>query len=257
MYGVSVPGGIVNVVSKRPKGTPFNEVRLTLGTDQRQELAFDFTRPVGVGRLSYRLTGVLRDAGTPLEGYSDDLAMIAPRLTYQLTDRTRITVLGEYSSSTRGGTASYYNPSDGVASNTYIGDTAYNDFVNDQWRVGYEIEHELTATITLRQKMRYSEVDADPQFSGIYAAGTGFGRYRGHYLENSENLMIDTTLEAGFATGGMDHRLVAGFDYGKSSCDAYYGGVGYVSAAAVQPYSGGQDMDQKGIYLHDQILVGR
>ncbi len=261
MYGVSGAGGIVNVVSKRPKDTPFNEVQLTFGTDHRSELAFDISRPVADGRLSYRLTGVLRDADTPLEGYSDDLAMIAPALTYQLTDRTKITILGEYSSSTRGGTASYYNSSYGVASNIYVGDPAYNDFDNDQWRIGYEIEHELTGAITLRQKLRYSEVEADLQFSGIYASGTGFGRYWGHYLENSENLMIDTTLEAAFATGGMDHIVVAGFDYGKSSYDAYYGGVGYVSAAAVQaavqPYSGGQDMDQKGIYLHDQILMGR
>ena len=261
MYGVSGPGGLVNVVSKRPKNTPFNEIQLTFGTDQRQEVAFDFTGPVGDGRLSYRLTGVLRDADTPLDGYSDDLAMIAPALTYQLTDRTKITVLGEYSSSTRGGTAAYYNPSYGVASEIYAGDPNYNDFDNDQWRIGYEIEHELSSSVTLRQKMRYSEVEADLEFSGVYALGTGLGRYWGHYLENTENLMVDTTLEAKFATGAVDHTLVAGIDYGRSSYDAYYGGVGYVSAAAVdataQPYSNGQDMDQMGIYLHDQLLVGR
>ncbi|MEO3480681.1 TonB-dependent siderophore receptor [Phaeobacter sp. CAU 1743] len=261
MYGVSGPGGLVNVVSKRPKDTPFNEVQLTFGTDERQEVAFDTTGPVGDGRLSYRLTGVLRHAGTPLDGYSDDLAMIAPALTYQLTDRTKITVLGEYSSSTRGGTASYYNPSYGVASEIYAGDPAYNDFDNDQWRIGYDIEHELTGSMTLRQRMRYSEVDADLQFSGVYATGTGLGRYWGHYLENTENLIIDTTLEAKFATGSVDHTLVAGVDFGRSSYDVHYGGVGYVSAAAVdaavQPYSNGQDMDQTGIYLHDQMLVGR
>ena len=263
MYGVSGSGGIVNVVSKRPKQDPFNEVRLTFGTEDHKEMAFDFTGPLGEdGRLSYRLTGVLRDADTPLEGYSDDLSMIAPALTYQLTDRTTVTILGEYSESTRGGTASYFNPSYGVASDIYVGDPNYNDFVNEQWRVGYEVEHELTDNMTLRQNLRYSEVDADLEFSGIYALTPppGFGRYWGHYLENTENLAIDTTLETEFATGAVDHTLVAGFDFSRSSYDAYYGGVGYVSAAAtdamVQPYSGGQDMDQYGLYLHNQMVSG-
>lgn len=260
MYGVSGSGGIVNVVSKRPKDEAFNEVQLSFGTDNHKELAFDFTGPVGDGRLSYRLTGVTRDADTPLEGYSDDLDLIAPSLTYQLTERTSITLLSEYAKSNRGGTASYYNPSYGVASDIYMGDPNYNDFINEQWRIGYEIAHEVTDAVTLRQKLRYSEVDADLEFSGIYDTGTGFGRYWGHYLENSENLTVDTSIEARFATGRVDHTVVAGFDYSRSSYDAYYGGVGYVSAAAtdaaVQPYSAGQDMGQYGIYLHDQMQTG-
>ncbi|MEP2922236.1 MAG: TonB-dependent siderophore receptor [Sulfitobacter sp.] len=261
LYGVSGSGGIVNVVSKRPKDDPYNEIQLTLGTDDHKELAVDFSGPVGDGRLSYRLTGVKRDADTPLDGYSDDLDLIAPSLTYQLTDRTTITLLGEYAKSTRGGTASYYNPSYGEASDIYIGDPEYNDFVNEQWRIGYEVEHELTDAVILRQKFRYSEVDADLEFSGIYDAGGGeFGRYWGHYLENSENLSVDTNIEAALETGAIDHTLVAGFDYSYSSYEAYYGGVGYVSAAQTdalsQPFSSGQETDQYGIYLHDQMQSG-
>ncbi|MDO6586975.1 TonB-dependent siderophore receptor [Salipiger sp. 1_MG-2023] len=260
MYGVSGSGGIVNVVSKRPKDESFNEIQLTFGTDDRKELAFDFTGPVGDGRLSYRLTGVTRDADTPLDGYSDDLNMIAPALTYELTDRTTITLLSEYAKSMRGGTASYYNEAYGEASDYYIGDPDYNDFVNEQWRIGYEVEHALTDTITLRQKLRYSEVDADLEFSGVYDTGAGFGRYWGHYLEDSENLTIDTSVETAFSTGSWAHTVVGGFDFARSSYETYYGGVGYVSAAATdaadQPYSGGQDMDQYGIYLHDQLSSG-
>ncbi|WP_340289569.1 TonB-dependent siderophore receptor [Sulfitobacter pontiacus] len=261
MYGVSGAGGLVNIISKRPKDDAYNELKLTFGTDSRKELAFDFTGPVGTdGRLSYRLTGVARDADTPLPGYSDDLALLAPSFTYQLTDRTKITVLTEYSESTRGGTASYYNPSQGEASDIYVGDPDYNDFVNEQWRVGYELEHEMDNGVTLRQNLRYSEVDADLEFSGIYAAGTGFGRYWGHYLENSENFSVDTYAEGHFSTGAFDHTVVAGFDYTQSSYDAYYGGVGYVSAADTdavdQPYSNGQEMYQYGVYVHDQLSSG-
>ncbi|NDW33381.1 TonB-dependent siderophore receptor [Salipiger sp. PrR007] len=260
MYGVSGSGGIVNIVSKRPKQDPFREVQLTFGTEGQKELAFDFTGPVGDGRLSYRLTGVLRDAETPLDGYRDDLSMIAPALTYQLTERTSVTLLGEYAKSTRGGTAAYYNSSYGEASDIYAGDPDYNDFDNEQWRLGYEIEHELTDSVTLRQNLRYSEVDADLEFSGLYAATPDLGRYWGHYLEDSETFAVDTSVEAFFTTGALNHTLVTGLDYSDASYDAYYGGVGYVSADATdaidQPYSVGQESEQLGVYLHDQIKSG-
>ncbi|WP_020040604.1 TonB-dependent siderophore receptor [Salipiger mucosus] len=260
LYGVSGPGGIVNIVSKRPKDEPFRELKFTTGTDDRAELAFDFTGPLDeAGRLTYRLTGLVRDADTPLDGYSDDKTLIAPALTYELTDRTSITFLGEYSESTVGGTASYYNPSYGEASEIYNGDPDYNDFDQTQYRIGYEIEHELTDAVTLRQNLRYSEVDADLEYSGYYDSGASLARYWGHYLEDIEVFTVDTLAEAEFTTGAIDHTLVGGVDYSWSDYDAY-STTGYVSAEATDavdvPYSGGQETEQVGIYLHDQMTTG-
>lgn len=260
LYGVSGPGGLVNIVSKRPKDEPFREVRLTGGTDDRAELAFDFTGPAGEdGRLQYRLTGLMRDAGTPIEGYPDDKTLIAPALRYELTDRTTITLLGEYSEATVGGTASYYNPSYGVVSDLYEGDPAYNDFDQTQWRLGYEIEHDLTDMVTLRQHLRYSEVDSDMEYSGHYPIGAGLARYWGHYQEDIEVLTVDNAVETRFAAGPLDHELVAGIDYTRSDYNAY-SGLGYVSAADTAatpaPFSGGQETRQLGVYVHDQMRHG-
>ncbi|MGR3316526.1 TonB-dependent siderophore receptor [Roseovarius indicus] len=260
LYGVSGPGGLVNIVSKRPLDYKFRELKFTTGTDDRAEVAFDFSGPIDQdGRLLYRLTGLWRDSGTPLPGYPDDKMLIAPSLTYNVSDRTRITFLGEYSEATVGGTAAYYNPSYGVASELYNGDPAYNDFEQTQWRAGYEIEHELTNAITLRQNLRYSEVDADLEYSGFYAAGGGLARYWGHYLEDMQQFSVDTMAEIDFSTGAVEHEMVAGVDYTQASYDAY-SAVGYVSAAATAampvPYSGGQRKDQVGVYFHDQMTSG-
>ena len=260
LYGVSGAGGIVNVVSKRPKDETFREVQLTFGSDDREELAFDLSGPLGDSdRLTYRLTGVTRNANTPLDGYSDDLNLIAPALSYELTEDTRITLLSEYAEAVRGGTASYYNPRYGKASRLYVGDPDYNDFTNTQWRIGYEIEHDFNDALTLRQKLRYSEVEADLEFSGVYAAGLGLGRYWGHYVEDSDTLAVDTMLEGRFTTGAASHTVVGGFDFARSAYNAHYV-LGYVSAdetdAMDLPYYSGQEMDQRGIYLHDQITSG-
>ncbi|MFU1479215.1 TonB-dependent siderophore receptor [Roseovarius sp. C7] len=261
LYGVSGPGGLVNIVSKRPKDEEFRELKFTTGTDDRAELAFDLSGPLDEdGRLLYRLTGVMRDADTPLDGYSDDKMLIAPALTYKLTDRTTITLLGEYSDSTVGGTASYYNPTRGTASNIYNGDPEYNDFEQEQFRIGYEVEHALTDAVTLRQNLRYSEIDSDLEYSGFYDAGGGtLARYWGHYLEDIQVLTVDTLAEARFSTANVDHTLVTGFDYTLSDYSAY-STLGYTSAAATDatdpPYAGGQDTAQMGVYLHDQMAFG-
>lgn len=260
LYGVSGAGGIVNVVSKRPKDERYRELQLTTGSENRKELAFDFSGPLDEeGRLSYRLTGISRNADTPLEGYSDDLNLIAPALTYKLTDQTTVTILGEYADAVVGSTAVYHNSSYGVASDFYVGDPEYNDFENTQWRLGYEIEHEVNNNLILRQKLRYSHVDADMRFSGVYPSGSGLSRYWGHYVEQSENLVVDTMAEARFDTGPWQHTMVAGVDVSRTSYDADYA-LGYVSAletdALTLPYYGGQEMDQVGIYLHDQMVNG-
>jgi len=260
LYGVSGPGGIANVVSKRPLDYRFRELKVTTGTDDRAELAFDFSGPVDEdGKLLYRLTGLWRDAGTPLPGYDDDKMLLAPSLAYHFNDRTRITFLGEYSEATVGGTAAFYNPSYGTASNLYNGDPAYNDFDQTQWRAGYQLEHDMTDAITLRQNLRYAEVDADLEYSGFYAAGGGLARYWGHYVEDMQQFTVDTHAEIAFNTGAVDHEFVAGIDYTQASYDAF-SAVGYVSAADTAamplPYAGGQENDQTGVYFHDQMTAG-
>ncbi len=260
LYGVSGPGGLVNVVSKRPLEYTFREIKVTTGTDDRKEMAFDFSGPVDEeGRFKYRLTGLVRNSGTPLEGYPDDKVMIAPSFTYELTDRTTFTFLGEYTEATVGGTASYYNDEYGSATERYVGDPDYNDFDQTQWRVGYELAHELTDSITLRQKLRYSEVDAELEYSGLDRAVGGPERDWGHYLEDLQLLTVDNTAEFHFATGAVSHEVVAGVDYTEAEYGSY-AGTSEVSAAEMEgqdlPYTGGQETEQWGIYLHDQITRG-
>ncbi|MFQ6554230.1 TonB-dependent siderophore receptor [Aestuariibius insulae] len=262
LYGVSGPGGLINVVSKRPKADPFRELRLTTGTDDRAELAFDFTGPaIDDGRLIFRLTGLVRDSGTPLEGYPDDKTLIAPSLTFDLNDRTRVTFLTEYSDSTVGATAAFYNPEPGVASDIYVGDPDYNSFDQEQYRIGYEIAHDLTDRITLRQKLRYSEVESELRFSDVFDTGAGtLGRGWGKYFEDQSNFSVDNTVEMSFQTGDLSHDLIIGLDYTAAEYEAFFTPFSVTSASAVDaaeaPFFGGQDVEQTGLYLHNQISNG-
>lgn len=262
LYGVSGPGGLVNVVSKRPKEQSFNEVRLTGGTDDMAELAFDVTGPASEdGRFLYRLTGIARDANSPYPNAPDDELLIAPAFTLEFTEKAKITFLGEYSDSTVGGTYSYYNPSYGSASEIANSDPDYNDFDQTQYRLGYEYEQELTEMVTFRQKLRYSDVDSDIEYSGFYDTGLdSLARYWGHYIEDQHNFTVDNTLESSFRTGEVDHDMIFGIDYTDSSYNAYLAPTGYVSAGATDAadadFYASQDTEQLGLYVHDQLSRG-
>lgn len=260
LYGASGPGGIANMVSKRPLDERYRELRFGTGLHNRKEIAADFSGPLNdAGTVKYRLTGLLRDSDTHLEGFRDDKIYIAPALTFDIGPDTTVTLLGEYSRSVTGGVAGYYNSAPGVASDLYSGDPDYNDFLQKQWRFGYEVEHRLSDNVTLRQHFRHSDVDADLEYSGWYPAGGGLARYWGHYAEQMSATTMDTMLEVATQTGVVDHDIVLGFDITKSDYSSA-GTLGYVSAAATAAtplaFAGSLQMDQKGIYLHDQMSWG-
>ncbi|TIV21776.1 MAG: TonB-dependent receptor, partial [Mesorhizobium sp.] len=259
LYGVSGPGGIVNVVTKRPKDEPFHEIELLAGEHNRFQAALDASGPVNDdGSILYRFTSLGRLSETGLPDYPDDKLYLAPAVTFKPDEDTRLTILGEYSKSVTGGTAAFYNSAYGALSNVYEGDPAWNDFTQDQGRIGYEFEHRFNDWLTVRQNLRYNAVDSDIEYSGHYSVGADqpLERYWGHYTEAMKNFVVDNMAQLEFDTGPVKHTAIAGIDYAWSDYDAG-SGLSYVSVedinAAPVPHSGGQEMNQLGVYLHDQM----
>jgi len=111
--------------------------------------------------------------------------------------------------------------------------------------------------VTLRQKARYADVDADLQYSGLYPSGGSLARYWGHYTEEAAQFTVDNQAQIEIATGPVDHTVIAGVDYTWAEYDASslvdYASLDSIRSSAV-PYSGGQDQDQIGLYVHDQAV---
>lgn len=261
LYGVSGPGGIINLVTKRPKDEAYREIEATTGSNDRAQIAGDISGPLGdSGEFSYRLTGLVRRANTDLPGYADDKTYFAPALTWD-NGATRITVLGEVSNSLTGGTASFYNPTYGEVSDLYDGDPDYNDFEQDQWRIGYEIEHDLNGSVTLRQNFRAASVDADLEYSGYFSnQQTGeLQRSWGHYKESLDTLALDNGLSWDVATGQIKHEILAGIDVTHTDYDTYrFDSIISATHTAAAPlvFNGGEKTRQFGVYLHDQMSWG-
>ncbi|MFN7026064.1 MAG: TonB-dependent siderophore receptor [Pseudorhizobium sp.] len=250
LYGVSGPGGIVNMVTKRPKDETFREIELLLGQDNRYQAAADLSGPVDEnGNLLYRFTAVGRKSDTHIEGYPDDTFYLAPAFTWTPDEDTSFTLLSEYSRSVVGATAYYVNTAPGQISDIYSGDPNWNDFTTTQGRIGYEFEHRLNDVVTLRQNVRYHEVDADLKYSYL---GTSWSQYK----EKVSAFSADNIAQFEFDTGPLAHTAIVGFNYNWWDYSARSrASTTSIADVPLQTFAsaGEQEMDQYGLYLHDQI----
>lgn len=237
LYGASSAGGIVDMYTKRPTEVPFHEVEFLIGNHDRFQGNFDFSGPIAPGSSTlYRMTGVVRDSDTQQLGVEDDRLYLAPALTFRPDDDTKITVFGEYMDSNAGGNMAYWNDYNGEhvrRTDIISGDPAFNDFPQEQWRVGYEIEHRVNSGLTLRQKARYAHIDSKLEYidiaipydddgnlllrdveldavglptNGIYPRATGM------LTDTMHTAVIDNLAEARFTTGRLRHTVLAGVD---------------------------------------------
>ncbi len=94
LYGEAPPGGVINAISKRPTDTARGQVNLQAGTDEHRQFGADTSGPVGDRNdLSYRLVGLYRYNEGDLDFTENERYYLAPSLTWDISDRTELTVL--------------------------------------------------------------------------------------------------------------------------------------------------------------------
>ncbi len=276
LYGLGSPGGLVDITSKRPVDKPFGEIEFMGGSWDWLQAQFDIGgRLSSDGSLLYRLTGVARDAGSPntLGDGDNDMYNIAPALTWKPSESTTITFLGEAQKSKTPAAMPYYAWAGAPSSAFSQSSSDYNALDQDQYRIGYALEHEINEVFKVRQNLRYGYADTSVRYNGIssvdYDADLA-SRYTGYVHDRLSSFVVDNQLQADFATGPVEHKLLVGLDYSYLYLDS---GIGYGTASDIV-YSTGQPtgpvsdpdfnasryqqtQNQTGLYIQEQAKVDR
>lgn len=242
LYGKSNPGGLLNMVSKRPTTEPLKEVQFKMGTDNLFQTGFDFSDALDDdGVYSYRLTGLARSADAQQQGAEEQRYTIAPSFSWRPDDKTNFTFLSYFQNEPETG---YYGwlPKEGTVSELPNGERLPTDFnegagnntySRNEKMVGYSFDHEFNDTFTVRQNLRFAEnktsqnsvygygVCTDPANAGSKQCAALAPADKGHYLarkyvvddEKLQNFAVDTQLQSNFATGDVDHVLLTGVDF--------------------------------------------
>jgi iron complex outermembrane receptor protein len=292
LYGMSGPGGVVNVVSKRPTAQPVHELQLQLGDHARKQVAGDFSGALDAeGKLLYRITGLLRDAQLPAAREADDRSYIAPSLTWKPSSDTTLTLLSQFTR-TRSGVYTRARPQVGsldataigsyIPSRLFVGEPGFDRFDQDQEMVGYQFEHRIDDTWTVRQNARYAHQKLDytgTQLRGFTALNpdvpndpVNFQQMARSVFGSRENIAavaLDNQAQADFRTGEAQHKVLVGLDYQRTRIDQITFSGGSASPLNIHapvyggpielpaPYFDGiTRLTQTGLYLQDQIKWG-
>jgi len=287
LYGQGSPGGMVNVVSKRPTAEPLREFQVQGGSASSRQVSGDFSGPLSAdGEWLYRITGLVRNAEIPDSGLPDDRVFIAPSLTWRPSADTTLTLLSHGVRNRAGIFWSGYpvagtleaNPNGPISAARFIGEPGFEQFNQDQWALGYALEHRLDDTWTLRQNLRHGhhETDMRGTSSGGFvtvndqdlADPANFrlvNRYVTASKEDVSAFMLDNQAQAKLRSGQSQHTLLVGLDYQRSKFDGatrggttdpidvyapVHGGSVVVGTAYVD---GTATLKQAGLYVQDQV----
>jgi iron complex outermembrane receptor protein len=235
VYGLGSPGGLVDLQTKRPPLEAMREIQLQIGNHDRYQGNFDIGGPIDPqGVYAYRLTGMFRDSNTWLPGVKDNRDYIAPAFAWRPDESTSLTILGEYMQSRTTGNAAFYQTPEGVLTRYYGGDPSFTNFDQDQFRIGYELEHRFDESVTFVQNARYAYVKYTSLDFIDFDTGVG-SRSTGRIIDHLSTFALDNRLHVKFATGPVEHKILGGLEYTNAQYDDKKG-FGAAPDVPIYPY---------------------
>lgn len=274
LYGQGNPGGLINMVSKRPQFEPLREVGIQGGSYETYGTFFDFSDRIGDTDFAYRVTGVARNGGMVTDDLQNDRYFIAPAFTWKPDEDTTITLLTSVqhdNPDTPSGLPRELtlNGGNSLPRDFSVGDPSFDDSDRTVTNIGYEIDHRFDEVWSFHQSMRYSNLDWEFQSLGMtgYDAGTNsILRGTTYQDENTNSYNVDTRLQAEFDTGALEHNVVMGLDvrYFNDNTLSEFGSASPISVT--NPQYGGSfpkvvtmwsdndsQMWQAGLYVQDEL----
>jgi len=236
--GQNGPGGVINMVSKRPTFDTLREVQVQLGTDDHKQIAADLAGLVtGDNRLAYRVVALRKDSGSQVDHADQERSLLATSLSWRPLSNATVTLYGEYQKDKSLNQNGFFPiegtltdaPNGKIPVETFIGEPDWDTYGGTRHRFGWDIEYNISDAWTLRQRARHDEVkgdlatayaawwlgyvnaagvaDPDPA-NNTYLHRIGYKADDWSRIDNAD-LMLEGKLEF----GRTRHTLLAGVDY--------------------------------------------
>ena len=288
LYGQNQPGGLINLVSKRPTTEQRSQVKLGAGSYNRVNGAIDSSGPLDDQKeFSYRIIGVANKGNQQVAHTHSERLLLAPSLTWSPNDDTSLTLLAQiqrddgledYQSLPRIGSLDRGPTGERINRDFFSGDSHYNDYKRNQYIFGYDFSHSFSEDLKYRSTARYTDVR--DRYKGFYlrsfvtddAGVTDFtqaNRVKLDWRQHNIAYTLDNNLEYRFNTGALEHTTLMGVDYRHfnrkyDGLNAYnvlpvdlYGKNNYDSSSVTPVLDTKWDntLRQTGVYLQDQIKL--
>ncbi|WP_085655820.1 TonB-dependent siderophore receptor [Pseudomonas sp. B11(2017)] len=286
VYGQTPPGGLLDMVSRRPSDIASSEIQLQYGSDNHRQINFASTGKIDdAGQFLYGISGVVRDSGTQIDHVDNKRYNLAPSLTWNIDDDTKFTLLTQFTRDDTGITSQFLPvqgtkidmPFGKVSHHKNLGDPDWEYYDRTYYALGYAFEHRLNDVWQFKQNLRYTK--SDLSFQGITVGSYPFtqvdnegnvGRSTTIVDEDISQFAVDNNFQADFATGDIRHTLLLGLDHQRSNTNytSIFGSAPSINvnnpihglpitrpARSTAFYDYDQKTHQTGLYVQDQMAL--
>ena len=222
IFGRGGGGGVINRVSKTPQAERRIGADAAVDSFGAWRLAADVNAPLATG-VSARLNGFYEDGANHRDAYDLERWAINPTLGFDLGGRGNLVLSYEHASDNRivdrGVPSQNGRPLAGFR-DTFFGDEDINTSAFNADILSLAVDYTLTDTLTLRNRTRYGDFDKFyrnlfPATAVSAANAIGVEAYADG--TQRENFFTQTDLVWEVATGGIDHALLIGTEFGRQT----------------------------------------
>ncbi len=229
-FGLVAPGGMVNLVTKRPQAESFARATMTYGSYNLKEGTFDLNySPNNSEKGAFRLNGRISDQDDPTDYVYFKNYYISPSYNFDLGDNTDLSVIASYQHREyirqQGlpviGTLKD-NPNGAIDRSLYIGDPNFGKYEADVYRTGYTFKHVFDNGWNFNQNFAVQKTEMDGK--AVFArTGSNFWADKNyttisrknnsrHQIIDNLSFAIDNRLNKQFDLYGMQHDFNIGVD---------------------------------------------
>lgn len=230
LFGNVAPGGILNLVTKTPSFKSGGEISMQAGSFAYYKPSIDFYGPLNKF-IAYRINGSYENSESFRDVVKNERIYINPSLLFNVTNKTQITLQGDYLSAD-------WTPDFGTgAIGKEIADVTRNSYYGALWSNGQTksssasvlLDHDFNKNWKLNFNSSFQSYDRqsfgteriqpnDEKNEKVYG---DTNRALGQNKNLEEIIGDQLSLQGCFKTGSIKHQVFTGVDWENSFATAY------------------------------------
>lgn len=278
-FGQVAPGGLVNLVTKRPEAENFARTDLSYGSYDFKEATFDLNyAPQNTEKGAFRLSGRYADQDDPVDYVYFKNLYISPTYNFNLGEHADLSVIAsyqhrEYQRYQGAPLVGTLLPSSlgKIDSSFFSGDPASDPYKADVYRAGWNFKYDFGNELVFRQNAAVQKTEMNGGFISLQAGGTETAVKRRLEVQDWDytNYTIDQNLQKTFQFGQITHELLLGFDVMQEKRETLADRCNFASINPFQPhYNQGcitalslnshsiTELQDMGLYARNRIALG-
>ncbi|SEA03015.1 iron complex outermembrane recepter protein [Flavobacterium gillisiae] len=224
LFGNVAPGGILNMVTKKPSFKSGGEISMQMGSNAFYKPSIDIYGPLN-NAIAYRFTGSYENSESFRDIVKKERYYVNPSILFKVSDKTEIVLQGDYLHddwTPDFGTGMTGKEIADVPRNTYLGATWSNGQTR-QASVSGLVKHEFNKDWKLNFNSSFQNYNRTSKGTErIQPTNDGYWERPLGQNKNLEQILgQQISLQGNFNTGNIKHQLYTGVDFENSYAQAY------------------------------------